>query len=112
MMRQSHTAVLARDELWEGPFATEPYEVAWAREATFFLRVLDPYPDGGGVEARVQISPDGMRWCEEGTTLTLPTDPDTPTFARVRHFGGWLRLCGSVPEGAGARVIAYLVLKE
>ena len=25
-MRQSHTAVVERNQLWEGDFATEPYE--------------------------------------------------------------------------------------
>lgn len=111
-MRQSHTAVLARNERWQGPFATEPYEAAWAREAIFFLRVLEPWPQAQQGIAHVQISPDGMHWCDEGTTLALPVDPDTPTFARVQHFGGWLRLQGEAPTDAVAPLIAYLTLKE
>ena len=39
-MRESHTAVVERNVVLEGPFATEPYEVAWASEAIYFLRVL------------------------------------------------------------------------
>ena len=110
-MRQSHTAVLARNETWEGAFETEPYEVGWATEALFFLRVLKgDAPEGA--YARVQISPDGIRWCDEGSRVPFPASPDAPTFVRVREFGGWLRLVGDLPEGASPTVIAYLVLKE
>lgn len=63
------------------------------------------------VMARVQISPDGMHWCDEGATLTLPTATGV-VFCRVSHFGGWLRLVGEVPAGASVKVIVYLVLKE
>lgn len=111
-MRQSHTAVLARNERWSGAVATEPYEVAWASEAIVFVRVLEPVAVPDGTELHVQISPDGMRWCDEGTRIALGGDPDVPTFARVRHFGGWLRLAGRLPEGFDAKVIAYLALKE
>jgi len=31
--------------------------------------------------------------------------------ARVRHFGGWLRLRGTAAQGCRLRVIAYLTLK-
>ncbi len=111
-MRRSHTAVVARNETWSGDVATEPYEVAWAGEAIWFLRVIEP-PDGApGGRLSVQISPDGMRWCDEGATIDLPVDPDVPTFVRVRHFGGWLRLAGRLPDGVRAKAIAYLVLKE
>jgi hypothetical protein len=111
-MRQSHTAVLARNERWAGRVETEPYETAWASEAVFFLRALEPASCPSGVRLRVQISPDGMRWCNEGTEIPLSGDPDTATFARVRHFGGWLRLAGDLPEGVSVTVIAYLNLKE
>ncbi|MEZ4615313.1 MAG: hypothetical protein R2867_07345 [Caldilineaceae bacterium] len=113
-MRESHTAVIERNVTWRGEFATEPYEVAWAGEAIFFVRVLakENLPDI--VAAHVQISPDGIHWCKEGEILYLPTydfDGDL-VFCRVEHFGGWLRLAGEMPEGASATVIAYLVLKE
>ena len=32
-MRQSHTAVVERNQCWEGDFITEPYEVALRRLA-------------------------------------------------------------------------------
>ena len=40
-MRQSHTAAIELGTTWEGDFATEPYESAWAREAIFFIRLID-----------------------------------------------------------------------
>jgi hypothetical protein len=110
-MRPSHTAVLARNETWAGSVATEPYEVAWATEAIVFLRVLHAVDLPDGVSVRVQISPDGMRWCDEGSAIVLGGDPDVPTFVRLTHFGGWLRLAGSFAAGVEATVVAYLVLK-
>ena len=40
-LRRSYTAVVERNTLWQGEFATEPYEAAWATEAIFFVRALD-----------------------------------------------------------------------
>ncbi len=115
-MRESHTAVVERNVAWRGDFSVEPYEVAWAGEAIYFVRALSvdnvPATEIDNITARVQISPDGMRWVDEGTSLALPTAPDAVTFARVTHFGGWLRLVGELPQGAQMTVIVYLVLKE
>jgi hypothetical protein len=33
-------------------------------------------------------------------------------FVRVSHFGNWLRLAGTWPDGAAGKVIATLALKE
>lgn len=110
-MRQSHTTVLERNVCWQHGFATEPYEAGWASEAIFFVRTLDAEKLPVGVYARVQISPDGIHWCEEGTELLISSKPGV-TFCRVQHFGGWLRLVGQIPPEAGVTVIAYLVLKE
>ena len=113
-MRESHTAVVERNVTWQGEFATEPYEVAWAGEAIFFVRVLAQENPPDILAAHVQISPDGMHWCNEGEILYLPTqeyDGDL-VFCRVEHFGGWLRLAGEVPGGTSVTVIVYLVLKE
>lgn len=114
MLRRSHTAVTARNERWEGRFETEPYEAGWSGEAIAFIRVLDAR--GGTdrvplVTARVQISPDGMNWCDEGTAFEVARD-QTLSFAKVNHFGSWLRIVGSVAPGAHATVIAYWSLKE
>ena len=60
--------------------------------------------------ARVQISPDGIRWVDEGGVLTFQGRQELAAL-RVREFGGWLRLAGRV-EGGSTRVIVYLSLKE
>ncbi len=115
-MRQSHTTVLERNTVWRGPFATEPYEVGWAREAVFFVRVLETDVLNQWPQAWVEISPDGIQWCREGETLMLPDGADLPeqdlSFCRVEHFGSWLRLAGELPPDTFMRVIVYLVLKE
>ena len=111
MVCQSYTAVLERNAEWQGEFAVEPYEAAWAAEAVYFIRALEAEGMPEGTDARVQISPDGMHWCDEGAAVPLPRAPGV-TFGRVCHFGGWLRLVGELPAGARAKVIVYLVLKE
>ena len=109
MLRRSFTATVARNELWEGEAATEPYEAAWAEEAIFFVRALDAAGDAG--TARVQISPDGIHWCDEGTSFALPKEAGAITFARVRHFGGYLRIAAELPARASCKVIVALALK-
>ena len=109
MLSRSHTAVVELNRVWKGAFETEPYEAAWAREAIFFVRVLET--TGPGHQARVQISPDGMRWCDEGTEVLVLGEPGV-SFARVGHSGTYLRLAGELPSGVEAKVIVYLVLKE
>lgn len=111
-MRQSHTAVLARNETWTGRVATEPYEVAWASEAIFFFRVLEPVDVPDDLSLDVQISPDGLHWCDHGSVLDVGGEPQTPSFVSVHDFGGWLRLAGNVPAGTSLKVIVYLALKE
>jgi hypothetical protein len=110
-MRQSITAVVERNVTWQGDFAVEPYEAAWATEAIYFVRVLEAHNLPADTTARVQISPDGIHWCDEGTAVALAATPAI-TFARVTHFGGWLRLVGKLPDGAHLTVIVYLSLKE
>ena len=111
MTRQSYTAVVERNRVWDGAFETEPYEAAWANEAVFFIRALEAAGELSDVRAHVQISPDGMHWCDEGTLVDLPAKEGETTFGRVRRFGGWLRLAGQAPLGAQIKVIVYLVLK-
>ena len=110
MIRRSHTAVVERNRVWSGTFQTEPYEAAWAGEAIFFVRTLEATGAVGGSQARVQISPDGMRWCDEGTEVELCADAGV-AFAKVENFGGYLRLAGELFDGAEVRVIVYLALK-
>ena len=110
-MRQSHTSAIELGTTWEGVFATEPQECAWATEALFFIRVLEGTPPAGAV-ARVELSPDGIHWSREGTLVRIPAEPEETTWARVREFGGWLRLAGSLLPGYRLQVLVHLVLKE
>ena len=110
-MKQSHTTVLERNTEWTGRFETEPYEAGWASEAIFFVRVLSVEGSLVDVRADVQISPDGIHWCREGSDLEIISDIEM-THSRVSHFGSWLRLVGELPAGVAVKVIVYLVLKE
>ena len=112
MLPQSYTAVVERAYPLTGEFATEPYEAGWAREALIFVRVREETEGEPVVRARVQISPDGMHWVDEGTSLPPVHGPGT-CFAKVAHFGNWLRVVGNVePEGALCKALVYICLKE
>ena len=111
MVARSHTYVLELNGLWQGSFESEPYETAWAREAIIFVRTLSAGVLPPGASARIQISPDGLHWCDEGTSIALAGSGEV-TFCRLSHFGGWVRLKGELPPGASAKVIAYVALKE
>lgn len=110
MLRESQTAIVARNERWTGRVATEPYEAGWASEAVLFVRALAKGKGKPG-RARVEISPDGMRWVPEGTSFPLPTRADEVTFARVAHFGNWLRITAALPKGAELTVLVTYHLK-
>lgn len=110
MPRQVYTAVVERNVTWKGAFATEPYEAGWAAEALIFIRVLRGSIPGH--TAAVQISPDGIHWADEGTRVPIPKLTDGLTFARVTHFGNWLRLSGELSPGHSCTVMVYFVLKD
>jgi hypothetical protein len=94
-MKQIHTAVLERNMHFSGDFATEPYEVGWAEEAIFFVKIDRFEGTEPALIGQVQISPDGETWIDEGALL--PTIKQTgAVFTRVRHFGNWLRLACQV----------------
>jgi hypothetical protein len=112
-MQQSLTVVLERNARLSGTFATEPYEVAWAREARWFIRVLDVEGVDTRLDAITQISPDGLHWCDLDDARVTVIEPGLVSWP-VREFGGWLRLKGTV-EGGGspvAKVMIYLALKS
>lgn len=112
-MRHFHTAVIERREPFRGRFVVQPHEVAWASEATYFVRIESV--EGGHAEAvlrlHVQLSVDGTRWVDEGSQLDMPTEP-SDALVRVQHFGGWLRLRGEIDGEAGCTLSVHLVLKE
>jgi len=105
-------AVLEREKEYAADFQTEPYETAWAGEATFYVKVHAIQGDGARLRARVQMSADGLDWVDEGTGLA-PITSEGVAFARVSHFGGWLRLACAL-EGHDPRfmVTIHLILKE
>lgn len=110
-MRTSTSAIVARNETWRGKAATEPYEAGWASEAIIFVRSLkDPVGERG--RARVEISPDGMNWVFEGTEIDLPAEKDGVAFARVAHFGTWLRLSAQLPGGSSNTVLVTIHVKS
>jgi hypothetical protein len=117
-MQQSLSVVLERNSRLRGAFATEPYEVAWAREARWFVRILDLEGAGTRLEATTQISPDGLHWCDLDDRRVDLRERGLASWP-AREFGGWLRLRGSVTGDPGtadaepmAKVLIYLVLKS
>lgn len=73
-------------------FATHPYECGWADEAIFFIMVE---VINGKMDARVQLSLDGVHWVDEGTKFQTLSSEGL-YFVKVREFGGYLRLVGEV----------------
>ncbi|MDE2819703.1 MAG: hypothetical protein OXI40_08240 [Chloroflexota bacterium] len=111
-VRRSYTAIVERNVLWQGNFASEPYEAAWASEAIFFVRALDLSPGFEGGMAAVQISADGIHWADEGTEFQLPAAKGQVTFGKVSHFGGFLRIRGKTGGQTAVVVLVSLALKE
>ena len=110
MLSESATAVMVRNEVWRGEVVTEPYEAGWAHEAVIFVTAMKN-ADGEAGTAHVEISPDGMRWAREGTSFELPLGENRVAFARVRHFGNWLRLAVEMPEGSELRALVTIHAK-
>jgi hypothetical protein len=111
MVNESVHVVIERNTTWEGEAASEPYEVGWAKEAIVFLEVLETVSLSEAHIVSLQISPDGIRWCDEGSVLHLPTCPGEVAYVRAQHFGGWLRVATSMPSGISARVMVSMHLK-
>lgn len=110
-LAESTTAVIVRGEHWSGACASEPYEAGWAREAVVFVRLLAREGETGAALFRVQISPDGMRWVDEGATILVPEGPEQVTFAKIAHFGNWLRVAIELPQGTTIQPLVTLHLK-
>jgi len=112
MINTSYNAIVERNTVWKDSFATEPYECGWAKEAIFFVRALSSAASvGSAAIARIQISPDGIRWIDEGSSFTLPQIEDQTSFCRVSHFGNWLRIVGDT-AGVDLKVLVTLSLKS
>ncbi|HET6738831.1 MAG TPA: hypothetical protein VFH76_07855 [Kribbella sp.] len=99
-MRQSMTAVLERDTTFGTQFATEPYEVAWAGEARWFVQ----HVGGDGTATYVtQISPDGITWCDLDE-LEHVVEPRKLVSWPAAGFGHWLRLRATVDGEVQVRI--------
>jgi hypothetical protein len=112
-MRHALTAVLERNTTFAKDFHTEPYEAGWAAEARWFVRTLELEGDAPALRLTVQISPDGLHWCDDDESAEqLVTEPGLVSL-RVREFGHWLRLRATVTGGdPRAKVLIYLALKS
>jgi hypothetical protein len=111
-MRQSQSAVIERGVDLVGVHETEPFEVAWAGEARWFIHFLRPVDDAV-VEFRVQISPDGLNWIDHEGIPPLSSDASGFVSIPVTQFGHWLRLTSTLTAGSqGPMLRIYLELKE
>ena len=111
MLAESYTAVIARGEDWVDGSTTEPYEASWAREAIIMVRTLETGTLAAGARAHVQMSLDGMRWVDEGTTLPMPQSTEQDSCARIAHFGNWLRIVTELPADVATKVLVTVHLK-
>jgi len=111
-MRQSQSAVMERGVELADVHETEPFEVAWASEARWFVQFLRPAP-GNQVEFRVQISPDGINWIDHEGHPPLVSDAVGLLSIPVESFGHWLRLRSERTSGSDRPMLRiYLELKE
>jgi hypothetical protein len=109
VLPRSVLAVVERARPLTGQWATEPFEAGWAHEAIGFIRLLEE--PGANVDARIQISPDGIEWVDEGTRFPALEHAGL-AFARVVRFGNWLRIVGTVAGEHSVKAIVYWALKE
>lgn len=110
-MRDTYTAVIERALPVGSSFESEPYETGWADEVTVFVKVRNGLDTERTLQARVQISPDGVDWVDFGVDLP-PLRGSSMTFVTVRGFGNWLRVAGTVDApDAEVRLSIYLALK-
>lgn len=96
-MKQFYAAHLEHKRRFTESFETQPYECGWADEAIFFININDVecYDEEACLEARVQISHDGVHWADEGTVFQPMYEPGL-YFVKVTHFGNYLRLAVEV----------------
>jgi hypothetical protein len=111
-MRQSQTAVIERKATYDSDFATEPFEVGWAAEARWFVKVMSLDGDGAKLHLVAQVSPDGLTWTDHESG-SLDVDAGGLYSWPMASFGNWLRIRGSVEgQAASATVMIYLSLKS
>jgi hypothetical protein len=111
-MKQFQTTITERKLDFTADFETQPYEAGWAREAICFIRVENMKGEAAHLAAAVQISVDGLRWIDEGTLFQTINSPGD-YFVKILHFGGWLRLRGTIKgDDPQFNLTIWWVLKE
>ncbi|SDL65572.1 hypothetical protein SAMN04488242_2336 [Tessaracoccus oleiagri] len=111
-MRQSQSAVIERGFELDGAHATEPFEVAWAAEARWFIHFLTEAP-GSRVAFQSQVSPDGINWIDHESSEPLESEAVGLLSIPVANFGHWLRLRATQISGDDRPLVRiYLQLKE
>lgn len=111
-MRHFQASAVERRITVDNNFTSHPMEAGWASEAIFFLIVEEIEGVNPVLDAVVQISADGINWIDEGTLITGITKPGH-YFARVSHFGNWLRVEGRIGgEKTTIKVSVHLHLKD
>ena len=110
-MRHFHASAVERRIIVNKEFVSHPMECGWASEAILFL-IVEEAKNAGSLQAQVELSADGINWVGEGTIFP-GINGSGNFFARVKHFGNWLRVSGTV-EGANAefKLSVHLHLKE
>ncbi len=110
MQDEARNAVTTEAADWQGAFATAPVAAGWARQAVIFVQALAAHGPVA-IAAKVQLSPDGVAWVDEGTSFALPYSAGEISVVRVAHFGGWLRIAGTLPPAARLRAVVTFDLK-
>lgn len=105
-MKTFMTTVVELRQRFVQTVETHPFECGWADEAIVFV---EPHGAASGdiVTLRVQLSPDGIRWIDEGTVLRVAEH----TMARLTHFGGFLRLVGDATNADGVATETTLTVR-
>jgi hypothetical protein len=111
-MRLFNASHLEIKKYFSEDFQTNPYEAGWASECIFFIHVEDikDVTSEPVLTAHVQISHDGVHWCDEGT-VSENFGTEGLHFLRVREFGNWLRLDVHV-SGASFKLNIQIACKE
>ena len=110
-MRHFHASAVERRITINSNFQSHPMETGWASEAIFFL-IVEEAAQGASLSAAVELSADGINWVSEGTVFPEITAAGH-YFAKVKHFGNWLRVSGTA-NGSNAqfKLSVHLHLKE
>ena len=110
-MKNFHMVVLERLKIRKETFFTEPFEVGWADEAIFFVKIHEINADDAVVSPIIQISADGIDWVDFESKMPIIHEKGTH-YKSVRDFGGWLRLkCEISGRDPEIKVTVQLALK-